>query len=208
MRALSPRAVYLLLALAANVNGGKQDGYSGRYFKLNAERRHRPQGRHVDADRQSERQRETVDFLPRHDRRSRDPRDDPRAHQRGQLVRRGDEGEREGPRRRQALGGGGRHDQPDVRERGSGGRIIDTAGVLASFAEDFRRTLLRGSGPPGPDPAIFWRRAVRVTLSQNNDRQRPNPQAKFSTCGKDGFCTLSAAPDGCKMRVGPIYATT
>ena len=37
MRALSPRAVYLLLALAANVNGGKQDGYSGRYFKLNAD---------------------------------------------------------------------------------------------------------------------------------------------------------------------------
>ena len=35
-----------------------------------------------------------------------------------------------------------------------------------------------------------------------------NPQAKFLTCGKDRFCTLSVAPDGCKMRVGSTYATT
>ena len=39
-------------------------------------------------------------------------------------------------------------------------------------------------------------------------RAIPNPQTKFLTCGKDKFCMLSAAPDGCKMRISSIYATT
>ena len=37
---------------------------------------------------------------------------------------------------------------------------------------------------------------------------KSHPQEKFLTCSKDRFCTLSVTPDGCKMRIDSIYATT
>ena len=48
----------------------------------------------------------------------------------------------------------------------------------------------------------------RLKLTGLRERLTRNRRKNFQLCSEARFCTLSAGPDGCKIRIGSIYATT
>lgn len=46
------------------------------------------------------------------------------------------------------------------------------------------------------------------SLKADAPSARPNPQARFLTCGKARSCSFSAAPDGCKIKLSLTDAIT
>ena len=47
-----------------------------------------------------------------------------------------------------------------------------------------------------------------MKLTGLRERLTRNRRKNFQLCSEARFCTLSAGPDGCKIRIGSIYATT
>ena len=47
-----------------------------------------------------------------------------------------------------------------------------------------------------------------MKLTGLRERLTRNRRKNFQLCSEARFCTLSAAPDGCKIRISSIYATT